>query len=168
MYISHYCLVRSVFSSASPQILHVSRHNLINYNEWPVCFPSHSWSALSLPNDSEQTRQRTLNYDVRMVHDISKQQNQSPKLSTVRYGFDEIIMDISFPFSRTCLPLLGFPFGITLPLPVLPHNDPFLLEHHPHPTPSPLKLRLVTIPTTGSICSYSHVIFQGYPKIISW
>ena len=45
-------------------------------------------------------------------------------------------MDISFPFSRTCLPLLGFPFGITLPLPFLLHNDPFLLEH-PHP-PTPL------------------------------
>ena len=93
-----------------------------------------------------------------------KQQNQSPRLLTVRYGFDEIIMDISFPFSRTCLPLLGFPFGITLPLLLLLHNDPFLLEA---PSP-PLKLRLVTVPTTGSICSYSHVIFQGDLQIISW
>jgi hypothetical protein len=36
-----------------------------------------------------------------------------------------------FHFPELAFPLLGFPFGITLPLPLLLHNDPFLLEPPP-------------------------------------
>jgi hypothetical protein len=87
---------------------------------------------------------------------------QSNRTATIRYsGLDGIIMGISFPFSRTCLPLLGFPFGRNRPLLTSTAQRSFP-PHHP---PSYTKLRFVTIPAAGSICSYSHVILQGTPQI---
>lgn len=53
----------------------------------------------------------------RTTRGISKQQKQPLWLSIVRYYLDGIIIGISFPFSRSCLSLLGFPFGGSLLLP---------------------------------------------------
>lgn len=88
---------------------------------------------------------------------------EQPPFATAGWMESLWVSVFHFPFSRTCLPLLGFPFGRNLPFPLLLLNDPLLFT----PPLSPRKLRLVTIPTAGSICSYSLVIFRANPRIFS-